>query len=180
MKLEWCVLLFLNLLLFTIPIQAQNEEAFEFTSLPLDHLEAFQSNGSNWKIVGSTTAPLDKKGKLNTSSGTGVLVNLPDDKNKAQLFSKMEHGDLDLEFEFLMPVGSNSGVYFQGRYEIQLLDSWGKKRSSFGDAGGIYQRWDESRPEGQKGYEGIAPSINVAKSSWFMANNADLFSSAPI
>ena len=75
----------------------------------------------------------------------------------------MEHGDLDLAFEFMMPRGSNSGVYLQGRYEIQLLDSWGKKRPGFGDLGGIYQRWDDSQPEGQKGFEGTAPAMNAAR-----------------
>lgn len=33
----------------------------------------------------------------------------------------------------------------------------------FSDAGGIYQRWDESRPEGEKGFEGNAPRLNAAR-----------------
>jgi hypothetical protein len=34
---------------------------------------------------------------------------------------------------------------------------------TFGDAGGIYQRWDEVRPEGARGFEGQAPRINASR-----------------
>lgn len=62
-----------------------------------------------------------------------------------------------------MAPGSNSGIYLQGRYEIQLLDSWGVVNPRSGDNGGIYERWDDSKPEGQKGYEGYAPRQNVSR-----------------
>ena len=32
-----------------------------------------------------------------------------------------------------------------------------------GDNGGVYERWDESKPDGQKGYEGHAPRQNVSR-----------------
>src|SRR5690606_31495416 len=59
--------------------------------------------------------------------------------------------------------GSNSGIYLQGRYEIQLLDSWGVVNPTAGDNGGIYERWDGSKPEGQKGFQGYAPRQNVSR-----------------
>src|SRR5690606_35316420 len=59
--------------------------------------------------------------------------------------------------------GSNSGIYLQGRYEIQLLDSWGVVNPTAGDNGGIYERWDDSKPEGQKGFQGYAPRQNVSR-----------------
>ncbi|MEM0994503.1 MAG: family 16 glycoside hydrolase [Bacteroidota bacterium] len=133
------------------------------TDLSFEDLSAFRSTSSNWKIVGSVRAPMGKSKTLETTKGAGILVNLPDDKNKAQIFTQFEHGDIDLDFEVMMPAGSNSGVYLQGRYEIQLLDSWGKKRPSFSDLGGIYQRWDDTQPKGQKGFEGTAPLANAAK-----------------
>lgn len=136
---------------------------FPMTELSLQDLSAFQSTAANWQIVGKVQAPFAKEKSLDTQKGTSVLVNLPDGKNKAQLFTKFEHGDIDLELEVMMPGGSNSGVYLQGRYEIQLLDSWGKERPTFGDMGGIYQRWDDSQPDGQKGYEGTAPLVNAAQ-----------------
>jgi hypothetical protein len=63
----------------------------------------------------------------------------------------------------MMAPGANSGVYLQGRYEIQLLDSWSTTNPKSGDNGGIYERWDDSRPAGQQGYDGHAPRYNVSR-----------------
>lgn len=153
----------LGLLLLCLLGTARLFAQFPMTELPLQDLSAFQSTAANWQIVGQVQAPFDKEKSLDTQKGTGVLVNLPDAKNKAQLFTQFEHGDIDLELEVMMPRGSNSGIYLQGRYEIQLLDSWGKERPTFGDMGGIYQRWDDAQPAGQKGYEGTAPLVNAAQ-----------------
>ncbi len=79
------------------------------------------------------------------------------------LYTTAEHGDVELELDYLMAKGSNSGIYLQGNYEVQLLDSWGVQHPKAGDNGGIYQRWDESKPEGQKGYEGYAPRQNASR-----------------
>ncbi|MEM9886141.1 MAG: family 16 glycoside hydrolase [Bacteroidota bacterium] len=144
-------------------ISTRIEAQFSMTKLSFDDLSAFQATQSNWKIVGEVQASMKKEKSLKTKAGTGILLNQPDDKSKAQLFTKFEHGDIDLEFEVMMPAGSNSGLYLQGRYEIQLLDSWGKRRPSFADIGGIYQRWDKSKADGQKGFEGTAPLLNAAK-----------------
>jgi len=43
------------------------------------------------------------------------------------LVSNKEYGDFDATFEFMMATHSNSGFYLQGRYELQLMDSWGVK-----------------------------------------------------
>jgi len=151
--------LFCLLLLGTVGLGAQ----FQMTELPLTDLSAFQASQSNWQTVGAVEAPFGKEKTLETRKGSGILVNLPDARNKAQIFTRFEHGDIDLDLEVMMPRGSNSGIYLQGRYEIQLLDSWGKQRPTFGDMGGIYQRWDPTQPEGERGYEGTAPLVNAAK-----------------
>lgn len=129
----------------------------------LSDLSFFQSTGDNWKIVSSLKADLEEDKTLKTKKGTGVLVNLPGKKHASNIESKMLHGDMDLELEFMMAKGSNSGIYLQARYEVQLLDSWGVTIPKFGDCGGIYERWDEAKPDGQKGYEGHAPRMNVCK-----------------
>lgn len=94
------------------------------------------------------------------SAGTGILLNMNDDVKKTNLLSVMEHGDIELELEVMMPKGSNSGIYLQGRYEVQLLDSWGVKNPSFGDIGGIYRNWEKEKG---KIYMGKAPLSNPAK-----------------
>lgn len=47
---------------------------------------------------------------LNTSKGIGILVNLSDEKNHgSDLFTNTEHGDMDLELDYMMAKGGNSG-----------------------------------------------------------------------
>ncbi|AHM63458.1 hypothetical protein D770_26075 [Flammeovirgaceae bacterium 311] len=132
--------------------------------LPLNDLSAFRDPAKSWQIAGGVGADLNRPNKLNVSSGSGILVNQPDKKNKGKdLITNFEHGDLDLELDFMMAPGSNSGIYLQGLYEIQLEDSWGVKVPTPANNGGVYERWDESRPKGQQGYQGYAPRQNVSK-----------------
>jgi len=130
----------------------------DFTSL--DH---FRNPGSNWAIAKDVIGKIDSKHSLLVSEGGGVLVNKPTDSANENLFTKMEHGDIDLEIEVFVPHQSNSGIYFQSRYEIQILDSWRVAKPTFSDMGGIYERWDDNRAEGERGFEGIAPAMGVAR-----------------
>lgn len=132
----------------------------------MSSLDDFQPTGDNWIMVDEPLFGLEKPNTVKYSKGNNAILNLNNQVGKGankHLFSKMEHADIDLEMEVMMPKGSNSGIYFQSRYEIQLLDSWGVTKPKHSDIGGIYQRWDESLPEGEKGYEGIAPPVNAAK-----------------
>ncbi|QCR21159.1 DUF1080 domain-containing protein [Pontibacter sp. SGAir0037] len=132
--------------------------------LPLNDLSQFRDPGKSWSVAGDVTANLEKTNVISTSGGSGVLVNNPTKKNKgADLLTVQEYGDVDLELDFMMAKGANSGVYLQGRYEIQLEDSWENKKATYGSNGGIYQRWDDKRPNGQQGYEGYAPRQNVSR-----------------
>lgn len=148
--------------------------------LPLQDLAGFEDQPGNWQIVGevsmdpqidihhqeeSTSKKKRKKASeqpraVTTSPGTGILVNTPTKDQKSNLVTSWEHGDIEVELEVMLPKGSNSGLYLQGRYEIQLLDSWGVKSPGFSDIGGIYRNW-ESEPE--KSYMGKAPLANAAK-----------------
>jgi hypothetical protein len=68
-----------------------------------------------------------------------VLLNGGDGRG-VDLLTTTEYGDCELHVEFTVSKGSNSGVYFQGQYEVQILDSYGKKDADlkYGDMGGIY------------------------------------------
>ena len=144
-------------------VHEETPETFPMEDVSLDDLSAFNQPGKNWSIAGDALASTEKKGDLQPKEGTGVLINLPSEENRDNLFTNFEHGDIELEIGFMMPKGSNSGIYLQGRYEVQLLDSWLEKQPQHSDCGGIYQRWDESRPDGQKGYEGVPPASNASK-----------------
>ena len=134
-------------------------------TLPLSDLSFFETPGSKttWKIAGGAQADFTKKANLTTTPGTGVLANVTDFNNTGHdLNSTLKHGDLDLELDYMLAAGSNSGIYMQGRYEIQLFDSWGVTNPKAGDNGGIYERWNDTKTVGQ-GYEGHAPRQNVSR-----------------
>lgn len=151
-------------LLSLLPVASQ-AQGFEFPMIPvaLNDLSAFKPAGQNWQIAGDVRADLARDEMLLADPGTGILVNRPDAQHRDNLVSSFEHGDLNLELDVLMARHSNSGIYLEGRYEVQLLDSWGKKHPAFSDIGGIYQRWDDNKPEGQKGFQGIPPRLNAAR-----------------
>lgn len=118
---------------------------------------------AGWRVVGNAMIDKAKPKMLKSKPGTGVLINGPVGKAK-DLISKKEFGDQYVHVEFMISSGSNSGVYIQGQYEIQIADSWRWRKSPYpgSECGGIYERWDENRSP--KGYEGYSPHINAALS----------------
>ena len=131
--------------------------------IPLNNLDAFQQSGKNWIISSDAGADFNKEGEIHSISGTGAVVNMVSPKNHSHLITKESFGDIVLELDFMMAKNSNSGVYLQGRYEVQLFDSWANPNPTFSDCGGIYQRWDDRRGKNNEGFEGIAPLMNAAK-----------------
>lgn len=130
----------------------------------LNDLSAFKTPGKTWSIAGAVTAGNRNENELKTSNGLGVLVNTSTSKNKGvDLFTNLSHGNMVLELDYLMAKNANSGIYLQGNYEIQLKDSWVIVNPSSSDNGGIYERWDDTQPEGSKGFGGYAPRQNASK-----------------
>jgi hypothetical protein len=144
-------------------IENKIETALPFVVVGSSNMADFKTVSENWFIAESVYVDRSKEKTLSSTEGSGVLVNNPSDVAKDNLFTTFEHGDIELELDVMMPKGSNSGIYFQSRYEVQLFDSWGVKEQKHGDMGGIYQRWDDSKEKGAEGYEGHAPKMNAAK-----------------
>ena len=116
-----------------------------------------------WRGVAEVAA-MSEKSEFKTSGEGKIVVNGDaKDLKIPYLFTKDEYGDVRIELEFMVPKGSNSGVYVMGRYEVQILDSFGRPRFGSGDLGGIYERFDPSRPKGKQGFEGASPKVNAAK-----------------
>jgi hypothetical protein len=82
--------------------------------------------------------------------GGPVLVNLTSGGG-CDIYTEEKFGDIHLELEFMVPKGSNSGIYLMGEYEVQILDSFGKADDKLtqGDLGALYSA--------------AAPKKNVAK-----------------
>ncbi|MEX2344360.1 MAG: family 16 glycoside hydrolase, partial [Balneolaceae bacterium] len=135
--------------------------ALPLHSLSLEDMAEFRTTGDNWIIAGNVQSDYNQDLSMDVFEGTGVLANVPDADNGDPVYTELEHGDIELKMEFLVPKGSNSGIYFQGRYEVQILDSWKIEDPDFSDVGGIYERWDETLPEGQQGFEGVSPRVNA-------------------
>lgn len=88
-------------------------------------------------------------GVLTTKTGTG------------DIFSKKSFGDAQIHVEFAVPdmpeatgqAKGNSGVFLQGKYEIQVLDSYHNPTYANGSAGALYGQSaplvNASRPPGQ-------------------------------
>ncbi len=76
----------------------------------------------------------------------GVLFQ---DQGSTDIYTEQTMGDHELHVEFLVPPGSNSGVYIQGRYEIQICDSAAGGDLNAGMCGAIYSK--------------LVPSENAAK-----------------
>lgn len=148
---------------FSVMATAQN-------ALPLSDLSGFKSQTGGepsaiWTIAESSSCnPYETK--LKTTEGKGVMVNVGPSKlyqAADNILTLAQHADAHLSLDFMLPKGSNSGIYLMGRYEVQLFDSWGIKNIKAHDCGSIYERWDESRGLGKQGYEGHPPRQNVSK-----------------
>jgi hypothetical protein len=149
-------LLSLTAIVLSLAAAALAAEA-EKASLVGKDLSTWRDKPGEWQIVGEVQQ--DPANPALLAVGAGVLYNGPKGRT-VNIFSKLEHGDCEAHVEFMVPKGSNSGVYFQGRYEIQILDSWGVAKPTSGDCGGIYERWADAD---NRGYEGHAPRMNAAR-----------------
>ncbi|MBI3909530.1 MAG: DUF1080 domain-containing protein [Armatimonadetes bacterium] len=79
----------------------------------------------------------------------GVLINTPP---SSDLYTEEKFKDFELHYEFNVPSDGNSGLYLRGRYEIQILDDFGRPPSPGGN-GSVYSlitaQENASKPAGQ-------------------------------
>lgn len=107
-------------------------------SIPADAIVLFDGKDlSNWVKRANADEPAEwnvKNGYMEVAPGTGDIC------------TKGKFTDFQLHVEFWLPLmadqkgqgRANSGVYLQGRYEVQVLDSYGLD-SKDDDCGGIYR-----------------------------------------
>ncbi len=121
----------------------------------------FKEPIGDWYEAGNAKLSAENEKFLDFVEGKGVFINGKDGRTK-HFITKNSHGDIKLSLEFLISKNSNSGVYLQGRYEVQVFDSWGVENPACTDCGGIYQRWN-TKKKTDRGYDGIPPLVNACK-----------------
>jgi hypothetical protein len=124
-------------------------------------LEDWKKPTGDWIVGGDARPDPKNQSRLVANPGQGVLVNGPTGKTQ-NLVTKQAFGDVESHFEFLIPKGSNSGVKFEGFYEIQISDSLGVSKLKGSHCGGIYPR-AEMLPKYHHIDEGTAPRVNAAR-----------------
>ena len=141
----------------TLPATANDSEPRPVSLFNGQDLSAWRKPVGEWMPVKAVLLGRTNEAVFAITPGRGVMVNGATGKT-VDLLSTFEHGDVEAHLEFCVPKGSNSGVYFMGRYEIQIFDSAGKKVVTSSDCGGIYERWKDG-----KGFDGHAPKVNAAR-----------------
>ena len=153
-------------ILFNFPVGLALALALPSALAAADSLELFngrnlagwQKETGDWTTASTVRPAAPDPKRFSATPGEGVLFN-GDQGRTANLLTELEHGDCELHVEFCVPKDSNSGVYLMGRYEVQILDSFGKKDLHYGDCGGIYASCSEPKPD----FKGRAPSSNASK-----------------
>jgi hypothetical protein len=108
-----------------LPGQPPSDAIVLFDGKDVSQWEYMDGRAAAWPIV---------DGVLTCKSGTG------------NLYSKRKFGSAQLHVEFAVPLmpnahgqaRANSGVYLQGRYEIQILDSFNNPTYANGSGGALY------------------------------------------
>lgn len=93
-------------------------------NVSLSDLNAFDEVSNGWQIVGDVIANPLKKESIQLKIGKGILFGSASHKNKDTpiVTTKLNHGDIALEFEVLLDHDSSIEILLQGRYGLQLMD----------------------------------------------------------
>jgi hypothetical protein len=124
-------------------------------------LEAWASPTGDWFCAARAEPDSKNPRTLHAEPGQGILVNGRKGRT-VDLVTKRKFKDVEVHLEFLIPKGSNSGVKFEGLYEIQILDSFGVRKPKGSDCGGIYPRAEEE-PQYHHIDEGVPPRTNASR-----------------
>ena len=159
-----------------VPVVIPGKSSENLTMAPSDAIILFDGKDlSKWKDKNGEAAKWTvKNGAFTVKKGTGDIS------------TRQEFNDFQLHLEWLIPKNitgngqsrGNSGIFLQGKYELQILDSYNNRTYANGQAGSIYKQSaplkNAMRPPGEWNvYDVIytAPRFN---------DNGSLFSPASV
>ncbi|WDE99330.1 DUF1080 domain-containing protein [Lentisphaera profundi] len=112
---------------------------------------------SGWKLLHASH-------KNGWSAKDGVLVNnaVQGQHGYGNLMTEAKFEDFNLKLDFNVPAKSNSGIFLRGMYEVQVLDSFGRK-PDLHNMGAIYSRIVPSQAAAKKAGEWQTMDITLIK-----------------
>lgn len=127
------------------------------------------AKASKWQVGVATIDP-EKPALLKIAAvPDGTTAELINAEKGVNLYTEREFGNCVVDFEFMYPKGSNSGVYLLGEYEVQLYDTAGQTERKKNENAAIYQisapSKDVSKPAGEwqrLHIEFVAPTFDDA------------------
>jgi hypothetical protein len=137
------VCLTFTLALYTAGVAAEPETIEPFNGKNLKGWKMKDEKKSKWEVTHAILDPNKPELLMQARTASGddpnFLVNMTKGGG-TDIFTEAKFGDIHLELEFMVPKGSNSGVYLMGEYEVQILDSYGKPDDKLGqgDLGALY------------------------------------------
>ena len=136
---------------------ARGEEAW-CELFPGTDLAAWRQPRGDWATAAAVAMDAKDTSRLDWKPGAGPAVNGPKGAHREPRQAQ-EFGDVEVHVEFLISRHSNSGVYFMGRYELQVYDSYGVVKDLYPgiECGGIYPRWINQANVG-----GHSPRVNAS------------------
>lgn len=121
-----------------------------FSALSLDDLGQFVApEKENWAVAGNVFMDRLTAHHAEVADGSGLVVSRND---QGRLTTVLQHGDIDLKFDFMLAKDAEAQIFLQGCYGLSLRDSWDQDSLS-GQTAGVILAGDGIR----------LPSLNVAK-----------------
>lgn len=105
----------------------ESAAAAELTELPMKimDLSPLSQQSPGWSEAGAIRFDLQGAAEVQTEAGNGLLVSQgAEDGTPSLLNTGIDHQDLDLKLEFLLPESGMIELLFQGKYTVTLNDSW--------------------------------------------------------
>ena len=143
------VLMFVVWVAAVSPVAAEDSQASTLGLAPPDGAVVL-FDGTNfdawkpfsWQWINPKDDQKEVQWKLVDDKAMQIAFEFEGQRQKQFLCTREKFGDYRLHLEFQLPEDGgkgNSGVFFGPLYELQILDSAGKKSAGMGDCGAIYQ-----------------------------------------
>src|SRR5690606_26853971 len=102
-------------------------------------LQAFRQPTQGWQNVAGVSVPFAKPQTMTTQAGEGIFAFVPTRRvsQASDLVTIAEHGDIELEFDYLLAAGSRATIALQDAYEFIVSDSQAEAAATATGNGGI-------------------------------------------